>query len=172
MMDNSPNSGNPARRFERLFFNVLNPNNNKPLTKFLRNYVDFLGAHQYWDFFAPDTPIIHRYLSVCDEIHESLEKPLIQCLKPLYQSYNGSLDDAGRSHHGERSRSFRLVENIFRLDQPELLAAFTEYWRNKMPGRASISTFLLLHEYTLYPGLAEKSLKTSRRDELIWVSPE
>ena len=35
---------------------------------FLQNFIDMTGSQQYWDFFAPQSPRLHQYLSVCDSI--------------------------------------------------------------------------------------------------------
>ena len=43
----------------------LSLNNNNPLTHLLSAYIDLTGNQQYWDFFAPQSPKYHQYLSVC-----------------------------------------------------------------------------------------------------------
>ncbi|MGH8553180.1 MAG: hypothetical protein ACRERS_07780 [Methylococcales bacterium] len=138
----------------------------------IRNYIDLLGAHQYWDFFAPQTPRIHRYLSVCGDILEASEHGRIECINPLYQSFAGDVDNVAQPHRGNRSRAFRLVENLFRLRHPVLLNAFTLYWAHKKYHTEPRTAFLLLHEFTLQPG--GRNTKSARvwRDELIWIASE
>ena len=172
MMDSAPHADSPARSIEKILFDALRPKDGGTVSNLLRKYVDFLGAYQYWDFFAPLALRVHRYLSVCGEILESSGNRQIKCMDPLYQSFDGKLGEAAKSHHGDRSRSFRLVENLVRLDRPDLLDAFTMYWRNKKQRDNSERTFLLLHEYTLTPGVPNARSETQGRDELIWVSPE
>lgn len=172
MMDSTLDANSATRRFEHMLFAALRPKNGEVVSNLLRKYIDFLGVYQYWDFFAPTAPRIHRYLSVCGEILMSSENRHIKCLDPLYQSFDGNLNKTAESHRGERSRSFRLVENLVRLDRPDLMDAFTMYWRNKQHRDQTKRTFLLLHEYTLYPGSPNVEREILRRDELIWVSSE
>jgi hypothetical protein len=131
MIANSPHADSPARRLEQRLFAALSNAGGETRSFLTANYIDFLGAHQYWDFFAPETPRIHRYLEVCSEILESSDERRIQCINPLYRSFDGEIDQATHPHHGKRSRSFRLVENLYRLHRPDLLNAFTLYWRHK-----------------------------------------
>lgn len=163
----SPLADNPVGRWEQDFFEWLNRQNHGIGSALAQNYVDWIGAHQYWDFFAPSIPRVHRYLSVCAEIREIPERPRINCLEPLYQSFQGNRANAARPHQGEGSRSFRLVENLWRLNRPDLWDAFTSYWRaQRDPGPEH--AFLLLHEFTLQAGTAD----FEGEDKLIWMTPD
>jgi hypothetical protein len=46
---------------------------------FLQNYIDVTGSQQYWDFFAPQSPRLHQYLSVCDSIIAYPDQGKIAC---------------------------------------------------------------------------------------------
>ncbi|MGH8548021.1 MAG: hypothetical protein ACRERU_05375 [Methylococcales bacterium] len=172
MVIDSPHAGSLTVRIEQRLFRALAPDDGGVVAILTRNYIDLLGAYQYWDFFAPDTPRIHRYLSVCTDILESRDKRHIECLDPVYQSFEGNIEDAAHAHHGNRSRAFRLVENLFRLRRPDLMNAFTLYWRHQKHFDAAGRSYLLLHEFTLRPDSLDAKSTSGSRDELIWVAPE
>ncbi|MCI0655210.1 MAG: hypothetical protein L0Y39_12135 [Methylococcaceae bacterium] len=172
MIAKAPHTGSPVRQFEPHLFAALTAPDDGPVSNLVGNYIDILGAYQYWDFFAPETPRIHRYLSVCTDIFDAFEPGRIECINPLYQSYEGDVDHAAQAHHGNRSRSFRLVENQFRLKRPDLLNAFTRYWLHKKYPDQPRTAFLLLHEFTLQPGSRDTKSESRRRDELIWIALE
>ena len=46
---------------------------------FLQNYIDVTGSQQYWDFFAPQSPRLNQYLSVCDSIIAYPDQGKIAC---------------------------------------------------------------------------------------------
>ncbi len=172
MISDSPYPGSLAGRLERSLFYTLVPQDGGAASMLARHYIDLSGAYQYWDFFAPVPPRIHRYLQVCTKLLESPDKGRIGCIEPWYRSFDGDVDHAVRPHRGSRSRSFRLVENLIRLHRPDLLNAFTLYWRHKKPRDDKGQSFLLLHEFSLQPGRSESESATGRRDELIWIAPE
>lgn len=172
MIEKSTYADSPAGQFEQKLAALLTGADGEFGSILARNYVDLIGAHQYWDFFAPDAPLFHRYLSVCSDILESKGTTRIECINPLYQSFAGDLDHVTQSHHGDRSRSFRLVENLLRLKRMDLLNAFTRYWSQKKYPDESRTAFLLLHEFSLQPGRPEPESGSTRRDELIWFAPE
>ncbi|MGH8553415.1 MAG: hypothetical protein ACRERS_08975, partial [Methylococcales bacterium] len=155
MIENAPLANSPVGLLERRLFRSLTPDASGFGARRVRNYIDWLGAHQYWDFFAPEIPRVHRYLEVCSDILEISESQRIECIDPLYQSFDGTIDQAELPHRGNASRSCRLVENPIRLNRPDLLDAFTRYWSHRKFPNESRTTFLLLHEFTLQPGARE-----------------
>ncbi|MGR9106149.1 MAG: hypothetical protein ACU843_04370 [Gammaproteobacteria bacterium] len=160
-----------AGRLERGLMATLPMRGTEFGSRLIDAYIDLIGAHQYWDFFAPEIPRVHRYLSVCSSVQDLPETEGIACIGPLYRSFEGPVEDAARPHQGKRSRSYRLVENLMRLHRPELFEAFTMYWRKKQDPDAAGSTFLLLHEYTLQPGKRDVEQANKHRDEVIWIAP-
>lgn len=170
MVANSAHADHLAGRIEKRLFTLLSPKAEGPISGFVQSYVNVLGAHQYWDFFAPEIPRIHRYLEVCTEILESPNDGRIQCIGPLYQSFEGKIDQAAQPHRGKQSRSFRLVENLYRLHRPDLLNAFTLYWRRKNKSERNARSYLVLHEFMLGPG--SRDSMPGRRDELLWIAPD
>lgn len=171
MIAKSLRADRPAGRLERQIFEAFTVTDNGSLSVLARNYIDLLGAHQYWDFFAPASPRVHRYLSVCSNIRESPENGTIDCIEPLYRSFEGNLDNAARSGQSRRSRSFRLVENLLRLHRADLMNAFTQYWLHQRNSGATGTAFLLLHEFTLPAAGPNLASVTRRRDEVIWIVP-
>jgi hypothetical protein len=144
----------------------------RPLHKAVRAYVDLVGAHQYWDFFAPDVPRTHHYLRVCSGIRETSRPKRIDCTETLYQSYHGELDQVIGPHRGRDSRPFRLIESLIRLHRPKLLDAFTSHWQSGENGNHRGRLFLLLHEFGLAPVGKKESNDTSRQDEVLWITPD
>lgn len=160
-----------ARRIEAAMGTFLTNDKLDPLHKAVRAYVNLVGAHQYWDFFAPDVPRTHRYLRVCNGIHETSRPKRIDCTKTLYQSYHGELDQVIDPHQGRDSRPFRLTESLIRLHRPELLDAFTSHWQSEEDGSHRGRSFLLLHEFGLNP-VKKESVDASRHDEVLWMTPD
>ena len=158
---------------ERHIFSWFKNTQNHTISRILNVYIDLIGAHQYWDFFAPEAPTLHRYIRVCPEIIVIPGDDQIGCLNPLYKSYDGTLLVAIRSFSGVRSRSFRLTENLIRLQRQDLFESFTRYWWNEnaeTTGSRSSQVFLVLTEYYLYP---QKALlpQYGRKDTVVWITP-
>ena len=162
----------PARRIEAAIGSFLMNDKLGPLHKAARAYVDLVGAHQYWDFFAPDVPRTHRYLRVCSGIRETSRPKRIDCTETLYQSYHGELNQIIDPHQGRDSRPFRLIESLIRLHRPELLDAFTNHWQSGEDGNHRGRLFLLLHEFGLAPVGKKESSDSSRQDEVLWMIPD
>ena len=141
------------------------------IIKLFNRYIDFTGNYQYWGFFAPDAPLTHRYLRVCEKIMD-IQRDRIECLGlPLYKSYAGSLEDAIRSYNGDRSRSFHLTVNLVGLDHIDIFQQFTNYWivRDQSKQQASFHQgFLILSEYSLHPRERDKTRQHQRKDKILW----
>ena len=160
-----------AGRFEKRIFTVIRAPENGFVSRLVGDYVNLIGAYQYWDFFAPHSARIHRYLSICRTIKEYPEDARIDCIEPIYRSFDGNPEHLEQSHDGKRSRSFRLVENLLRLHRAEFLDAFMLYWRPEHLARDFEPDYLLLHEFTLWPDGIHAKQTSNRRDEVIWILP-
>ena len=99
------------------------------VTALLNGYIDVTGSQQYWDFFAPHSPRFHQYLSVCDGIITYPEQERISCKgKPLFSNLD---EDLSVFHHfgSDRSRLYRLTENLINLEDPLLSRRFARFYQ-------------------------------------------
>ena len=166
---------------EQHIFSWFKNSQNHAFPGLLNAYVDLIGAHQYWDFFAPEVPKVHRYLRVCPEIIVVLDDDRIGCINPLYKSYDGTLFEAIHSFNGARSRSFRLTENLVRLQRQDLFESFTRYWWNEKTNQKKVrynQVFLVLTEYPLvlteyplHPKTFSPPPEYGRKDSVVWITP-
>ena len=159
---------------EQYIFSWFKNSQNHTIPSLLNTYVDLTGAHQYWDFFAPEAPTVHRYLRVCPEIIVMPGDDRIDCIKPLYKSYDGTLLETIRSFNGARSRSFRLTENLVRLQRQDLFESFTGYWWNENTKQKRVrykQVFLVLTEYPLHPKTFPPRPEYGRKDTVVWIIP-
>ncbi len=117
--------------FEHRFFQWFETHQNYRLFQYFTDYIDLIGAYQYWDFFAPVSPRTIHFLTVCTKISMRPELHRIDCNgNVLFKSYNGTLEDALHSHDGKRSRSFRFTENFINFDD-HFQNLFINYWSQK-----------------------------------------
>ncbi|MSS76189.1 MAG: hypothetical protein EXR90_04800 [Methyloglobulus sp.] len=158
---------NEHNSIEAKLINGLLLNDSPKATAVLTDYIDVTGSQQYWDFFAPHSPKVHQYLSVCDGIIADPEQEKISCKsKPLFSN----LDDNGNAfkHFGsDRSRLYRLTENLVNLDDPHLLARFAQYYQAHQSTN-SPSTQLVLHQFELHPELNDLPRAGYRMDKLLF----
>ena len=133
----------------------------------LQKYIDATGNQQYWDFFAPHSPKYHQYLSVCHWIIADPEQGKISCNGKAYFS---NLDDNFQRFGSDRSRLYRLTENLAKLESPQLLGAFVHYYQNHDPEKTADNTpaQLVLHQFELHPELKGLPKSGYRLDKLIW----
>jgi len=158
--------------FEARLFKWMMLNDNSWAYSFFKNYINVTGGQQYWDFFAPQSPRVHQYLSVCDSIIANPEQGKITCKgKPLFSNLN---DDFAtfRCFGSDRSRLYRLTENLVNLEEPLLLEAFTQYYRTHQHRNVADTApaQLVLHQFELHPGLTDLPKPGYRMDKLLWVS--
>ena len=166
-----PEINHPAGRIEKPIFKTLRAREDGVVSQLIGHYVNLIGAHQYWDFFAPHSARIHRYLSICREIREYPDGARIDCIEPIYRSFDGHPENLIHSHDGYRSRSYRLVENLLGVRRTDLFDALLLYWRRQQIPSDSGTAYLLLHEFTLWPDGIHANRTNKRRDELIWIVP-
>ncbi len=154
---------------ERHLFSGLQHLQTTATPRLFNAYIDLIGMHQYWDFFAPNAPTQHRYLRVCKSITQHPESNLIDCGTLLYKSYHGKLADTIKPHLGRRSRSFRLTENLTHLRRADLLEAFTRHWT--LPDQQNPEIYLVVSEFALNINQENDNDTPQRYDEVIWLWP-
>jgi hypothetical protein len=142
------------------------------VTALLNGYIDVTGSQQYWDFFAPQSPRFHQYLSVCDGIITYPEQEIISCKdKPLFSNLDEDLNVFKR-FGSDRSRLYRLTENLVNLEEPLLLKRFTQYYQTHHRRKIADSTtaYLILHQFELHPELNDLPKAGYRMDKLFFVN--
>ncbi|GEM_PF-1582387 len=169
MVLNQPQSGNPLKQFERHLFDGLQQLQKKPIPQFIKAYIDVIGMHQYWDFFAPSVPKVHRYLRVCGSITQGPGSDQFECPKLRYKSYTGRLGETTKPHLGQNSRSYRLAENLINLQRDDLFETFTRYWG--AANSINPENYLIVSEYLLSPDRQDTQPEPERRDKVIWIWP-
>ena len=135
---------------------------------FFQNYIDVTGSQQYWDFFAPQSPKFHQYLSVCDSIAAYPEQGKIACKGQTLFTNLGDDFEVFKRFGSHRSRLYRLTENLANLEDPRLLETFTQYYRTYQHGITEAQ--LVLHQFELHPGLKDLPRAGYQMDKLLWVS--
>jgi hypothetical protein len=135
----------------------------------LTNYIDITGSQQYWDFFAPQSPKFHQYLSVCNGLYTDKKSGEISCKGPrLFSNLKNNVETF--TIFKSSSRYYRLTETLINLSAPELLQAFTQYYQTHPVNDFSIndSAQLLIHQFELYPDLKDIPKSGYRLDKLLW----
>ena len=158
---------NPQQnRIENYLLNRLNFEDTGWPYTLLSHYIDITGNQQYWDFFAPQSPKFHQYLSVCESIKAYPKEGIISCSeKPLFSNLE-DLDNNVESGGSSMSRWYRLTENLANLQNTELLNKFTHYYRTHH-NNSSTQAFLVLHQYELYPNVLELPKTGYRMDKVL-----
>ena len=139
---------------------------------FFKNYINVTGSQQYWDFFAPQSPKFHQYLYVCDSIIAYPAQGKIACKgQALFSNLNDDFETF-QCFGSDRSRLYRLTENLVNLEEPQLQEAFTHYYRTHQRSYVADSApaQLVLHQFELHPGLKDLPKAGYRMDKLLWVS--
>ena len=157
-----------ARLFKRMMLN-----DNSWAYSFFKNYINVTGSQQYWDFFAPQSPKFHQYLSVCDSIIAYPAQGKIACKgQALFSNLNNDFETFKR-FGSDRSRWYRLTENLVNLEEPQLQEAFTQYYRTHQRSYVADSApaQLVLHQFELYPGLKDLPKSGYRMDKILWATP-
>ncbi|MCH9696786.1 MAG: hypothetical protein K0U68_01665 [Gammaproteobacteria bacterium] len=118
---------------EKHFFEWHKEIRGSSIIQVFESYVNLTGAHQYWDFFAPESPRIAHVVTVCLGVQNNSAMSQINCSgNALYNSHDGNLTDVVQPLHGHRSRSYRFVENLVTMDQ-QWLDQFMNYWLRLLP---------------------------------------
>ncbi len=158
---------NEQNTIETKLLKWLMLDDNPRVTALLNGYIDFTGSQQYWDFFAPQSPKFHQYLSVCNGIITYPEQERISCKgKPLFSNLDENITGFKR-FGSDRSRLYRLTENLVNLDDPHLLARFARYYQTHQTTN-SPSTQLVLHQFELHPELNDLPKAGYRMDKLLF----
>lgn len=143
------------------------------IASLFNQYIDVTGNQQYWDFFAPHSTRYHQYLSVCASIGaESKSEKIICNGQPLFTNLTEDFDTF-KVFGSDRSRLYRLTENLIKLDQATLLQAFTRYYRvHPEPDMvAAAKAYLVKHQFELHPELKELPKVGYREDKVLLELP-
>ena len=150
-------------------FKGMTLDNYPGLSAVLQNYIDLIGSQQYWDFFAPHSPKYHQYLSVCGAIIADPGQVTIHCKgKPFFSNLDTDYELLG----SDRSRLYRLTENLSKLEDPVLLAGFTQYYQQQAAKTADkVTAQLVLHQFELHPEHKDLPKAGYRMDMVLWTNP-
>lgn len=153
---------------EATLFKWLSLDENSTASAFLIDYIDLTGSQQYWDFFAPQSPKLHHYLSVCDSVITDPQQGKVTCQgQTLFSNLNADFATF-RRFGSDRSRLYRLTENLINLEDPLLLETFTNYYRTH---HSSKTAQLILHRFELHPELKDLPKAGYRMDTILWIAP-
>lgn len=147
------------------------------LSAMLKKYIDVTGSQQYWDFFAPHSPKYHQYLSVCGSVINYPEQGKIICKdKPLFSNLEDDFNKNTvnfRVFGSDRSRLYRLTENLVNLEDPNLLKAFVSYYQSRQQDEVGFSqpAQLVLHQFELHPELKDLPKVGYRMDKVLLALP-
>lgn len=147
------------------------------LTATLLKYIDVTGNQQYWDFFAPHSPKYHQYLSVCSSIANDPEQGKITCKdKPLFSNLDGDLNKnlvKLKVFGSDRSRYYRLTENLVNLEDASLLKPFMQYYLRRQNNKLANNTpaYLVLHQFELNSELKDLPKAGYRMDKVLLAIP-
>ncbi|CAG7855797.1 hypothetical protein MCAMS1_00054 [biofilm metagenome] len=140
------------------------------IARIFQFYINVTGSQQYWDFFAPHSVRLHQYLSVCEAITKTPGQEQVNCQgQPLFSNLERDLEHFQRVG-GNRSRLYRLTENLIKLEDPKLLLAFTEYYRTFLHHNVP-TAYLIAHKYELHPELRYLPKTGYRWDTLLITNP-
>lgn len=154
---------------EAKLFNGLRFAENSWSTKLLNHYIDATGSQQYWDFFAPQNPNFHQYLSVCNSLAIDNKSGEISCKGPiLFSNLKHNVETFAIFNHS--SRYYRLTETLINLNDPQLLKAFTHYYQTHQAHdfTYNVSALLLAHQFELYLDLKDLPKSGYRIDKILW----
>ena len=154
---------------ETKLFKWLNFAENSWLSILLTRYIDITASQQYWDFFAPQSPKFHQYLSVCNDLFTNIQATEINCKgATLFSNLKDNINSF--SIFSDTSRYYRLTETLINLNDPALLEAFSNYYAShhthNLPNNNHIQ--LLAHQFELYPDLKELPKAGYRTDKILW----
>jgi hypothetical protein len=148
----------------------LSPTPESWLGRFFIGYIDLTGSQQYWDFFAPQSPKFHQYLSVCTDISTLPAQQTIVCKgNPLFSNLADHYTRFEFFGSG-RSRWYRLTESLIRHNDPALLQQFTAYYQRQ----ASVTgkpAFLVAHQFELHPEITDMPIYGYRSDKVLYTLP-
>jgi hypothetical protein len=164
-------------RFEAKLFKGMMLDDFPGLSTMLEKYIDMTGSQQYWDFFAPHSPKYHQYLSVCGSVINDPEQGKITCKdKPLFTNLDDGFNKNAvnfRVFGSDRSRLYRLTENLVNLEDPNLLKALVSYYQSHQYKAVNVGepTQLVLHQFELHPELKDLPKAGYRMDKVLLALP-
>ena len=128
-------------------------------------YIDITGNQQYWDFFAPQSPKFHQYLSVCNQLYTDQQSEEINCKGSILFS-NLKSNFGAFAIFSQSSRYYRLTETLINQNDPELFQAFTHYYSTHQASHSA----LVVHQFELFPDLKDLPHAGYRTDKILWES--
>lgn len=150
-------------------------NDHPELQSLFKRYIDLTGSQQYWDFFAPHSPRYHQYLSVCSSIETDQAIGKISCKGPSgFSNLDADFDGGTRLYRvfgSDRSRDYRLTENLSKLENPAYFDLFTRYYAKKIDIHSDKPAYLVLHLFELHPELTDLPKPGYRMDKVLWIAP-
>lgn len=162
---------NKQTTIETNLFKWFNFAENSWLSILLTRYIDITASQQYWDFFAPQSPKFHQYLSVCNSLFTNTQSTETNCNGDiLFSNLKDNINIF--SIFTNTSRYYRLTETLINLNEPELLEAFASYYAShhdhNLPNNTHIQ--LIAHQFELYPDLKELPRAGYRTDSILWAN--
>ena len=154
---------------ESKLFNWLTWSDNNALSRLFSTYIDITGNQQYWDFFAPQSPKFHQYLSVCNSLNTDTQSEAISCKGSVLFS-NLKTNFTAFTFIGDSSRYYRLTETLINQNDPALFKAFTHYYSTH-PANHSLDkplAYLVAHQFELLPDLKDLTKAGYRTDKILW----
>jgi hypothetical protein len=137
------------------------------LQNLIARYIDVTGSQQYWDFFAPQSPKFHQYLSVCNGIEQIPDAGDLGCKqKTLFSNFNSDFA-AFRLFGSDRSRIYRLTENLINRPNQALLSAFMAYYARHADTHNNPDVYLIAHQFDLHPELKDMPRWGYRNDQVL-----
>lgn len=139
------------------------------IASLFNQYIDVTGSQQYWDFFAPHSTRYHQYLSVCASLDAESKSEKIICKgQPLFTNLTEDFDSF-KVFGSDRSRLYRLTENLIKLDQTSIPQTFTRYYRDhpKSDAAGVDKAYLVRHQFELHPELKELPKVGYREDKVL-----
>ncbi len=165
-------SENPDQTYlEYKLFEWLRIPNNSQLSHLFSHYINVTGSQQYWDFFAPQSPKFHQYVSVCTGLDINKASGAINCAGTTLFS-NLKHNDTNYKVFSDSSRYYRLTETLINQNDPKLFKAFSHYYLTHQADNFSntSATEIILHQFELYPDLKDLPNTGYRTDTILWES--
>ena len=132
-------------------------------------YIDITGNQQYWDFFAPQSPKLHQYLSVCNSLYTDTPSEEINCKGSVLFS-NLKTNFTAFAFISDSSRYYRLTETLINQNDLALFRAFSHYYATH-PANHSLDkplAYLVAHQFELFPDLKDLPKAGYRTDKILW----
>lgn len=157
---------------EAKLFEALALTNAPRLKAFLTGYIDLTGSQQYWDFFAPHTSSLHQYVSVCGGIKVNKDSGDKVCAEQTYFTNLSAGFAEFKVFGSDRSRIYRLTENLIKRGDNALRSRFARYYAEKAETKVNqAQLYLLAHQFELHSELPDLPRAGYRSDQVLLNLP-